>query len=261
VSTPNVVAVGQREEFTVRRATIVAVIGALALVAAACTPSVTVENTGANAQGLPAGISVQGTGKISGTPDTLTMSFGVSVTEDSVTAAVARAAESADAVIAALTSAGVAEDDIQTSNYSIHPQYNYRNDTQELVGYQVNNTVTAKVRDLDAAGAIIDDVAAAGGDTVIVSGVSFSIEDNEELVEAARAAAWEDANTKAEQLADLSGVTLGSPISIVETFSSPPVPIRFDEVALSAVSDTVTPISPGTQQVAVTLTVEYAIES
>ena len=244
-----------------RRATIVGVIGALALVAAACTPSVTVENTGADAQGSPAGISVQGTGKIAGTPDTLTMSFGVSVTDDSVTAAVASAAESADAVIAALTSAGVAEDDIQTSNYSIHPQYNYRNDTQELVGYQVNNTVTAKVRDLDAAGAIIDDVAAAGGDTVIVSGVSFSIEDNEELVEAARAAAWEDANAKAEQLADLAGVTLGSPISIVETFSSPPVPIRFDQVALSAVSDTVTPISPGTQQVAVTLTVEYEIES
>ena len=244
-----------------RRTTIVAAIGALALLAAACTPSVTVDNTGAGGQGLPAGISVQGSGKIAGTPDTLTISFGVSVTEDSVTAAVATAADSADAVIAALTSAGVAEDDIQTSNYSIYPQYNYRNDTQELVGYQVNNTVTAKVRDLDAAGAIIDDVAAAGGDTVIVSGVSFSIEDNEELVEAARSAAWEDANTKAEQLAELSGVTLGSPISIVETFSSPPVPIAFEQAALSAVADTVTPISPGTQQVAVSLTVEYAIES
>ena len=251
----------QREEFIVRRATIVAVIGALALVAAACTPSVTVENTGTSSQGSTAGISVQGIGKIAGTPDTLTISFGVSVTEDSVTAAVATAAENADAVIAALTSAGVAEDDIQTSNYSIYPQYNYRNDTQELVGYQVNNTVTAKVRDLDAAGAIIDDVAAAGGDTVIVSGVSFSLEDNEELVAAARAAAWEDANTKAEQLAELSGVTLGSPISIVETFSSPPVPIEFREATLSAVADTVTPISPGTQQVAVTLTVEYAIDS
>jgi uncharacterized protein YggE len=239
----------------------VAVIGALALVATACTPSVTVENTGANAQGSPAGISVQGTGKIAGTPDTLTISFGVAVTEDSVTAAVASAAESADAVMAALVSAGVADDDIQTSNYSIYPQYDYRNDTQELVGYQVNNTVTAKVRDIDAAGAIIDDVAAAGGDAVIVSGVSFSIEDNEELVEAARGAAWDDANTKAEQLAELSGVTLGSPISIVETFSSPPVPIAFNEASLSAVADTVTPIAPGTQQVAVTLSVEYAIES
>jgi uncharacterized protein YggE len=244
----------------VRRATIVAVIGAFALVAAACTPSVTVENTGADAQGSPAGIAVQGTGKIAGTPDTLTISFGVTVIEDSVTAAVAGAAESADAVMASLASAGVADDDIQTSNYSIYPQYNYRNDTQELVGYQVNNTVTAKVRDLDAAGTIIDDVAVAGGDTVTVSGVSFSIDDNEELVEAARAAAWEDANTKAEQLAGLSGVMLGSPISIEETFSSPPVPIAFDEAALSAVTDTVTPIAPGTQQVAVTLSVEYAIE-
>jgi uncharacterized protein YggE len=182
------------------------------------------------------------------------------VLADSVVTAVSRAAESADAVIASLTAAGVADEDIQTANYSIFPQYDYRNDTQTLIGYQVNNTVTAKVRDLDAAGNIIDDVAAAGGDTVTVSGVSFSIEDNDQLVEAARAAAWDDARTKAEQLAGLAGVTLGSPTSIVETFSSPPVPITFDEANLSAAAETVTPIVPGTQQVAVTLSVVYSLD-
>jgi len=243
-----------------KRTITVAVIGVLTLVAAACTPSVTVEDTGGTSDGASAGIAVSGTGKIAGTPDTLTISFGVTVLADSVTGAVSKAAESADAVIATLTAQGVAEEDIQTANYSIFPQYDYRNDTQTLVGYQVNNTVTAKVRDLDAAGTIIDDVAAAGGDTVTVSGVSFSIEDNEQLVEAARAAAWNDARTKAEQLAELAGVTLGSPTSIVETFSSPPVPIAFNEAALSSAQDTVTPIAPGTQQVAVTLSVEYSIE-
>ena len=238
----------------------VGVIAALALIAAACTPSVTVENTGTTAEGTSTGIAVSGTGKIAGTPDTLTISFGVTVLADSVVTAVSRAAESADAVIASLTAAGVADEDIQTANYSIFPQYDYRNDTQTLIGYQVNNTVTAKVRDLDAAGNIIDDVAAAGGDTVTVSGVSFSIEDNEQLVEAARAAAWDDARTKAEQLAGLAGVTLGSPTSIVETFSSPPVPITFDEATLSAAAQTVTPIVPGTQQVAVTLSVVYSLD-
>lgn len=243
-----------------KRTITVAVIGALALVVAACTPSVTVENTGASTDGASAGIAVSGSGRITGTPDTLTISFGVTVVEDSVTEAVAGAAESADAVIETLTAAGIAEDDIQTTNYSIFPRYDYRNDTETLLGYQVNNTVTAKVRDLDAAGSIIDDVATAGGNTVTVSGVSFSIEDNEELVEAARTAAWEDAAAKAQQLADLAGVTLGSPTSIVETFSSPPVPIAFDEAALSVAADTVTPIAPGTQQVGVTITVEYSIE-
>lgn len=243
-----------------KRTITVAIIGSLALIAAACTPSVTVENTGTASEGEQTGIAVSGTGKIAGTPDTLTISFGVSVLADSVDVAVATAAESAEAVIAALTAAGVAADDIQTANYSIFPQYDYRNDTETLVGYQVNNTVTAKVRDLDSAGIIIDDVVAAGGNDVTVSGVSFSIEDNEQLVEAARAAAWDDATSKAEQLAELAGVTLGSPTSIVETFSSPPVPYAFDEAALSVAADTATPISPGTQQVAVTLSVKYSVD-
>ena len=242
-----------------KRTIMVGVITALALVAAACTPSVTVENTGTTAEGATTGIAVSGTGKIAGTPDTLTISFGVTVLADSVTAAVASAAENAEAVMTALKTAGVAEEDIQTANYSIFPQYDYRNDTQNLVGYQVNNTVTAKVRDLDAAGTIIDDVAAAGGDTVTVSGVSFSIEDNEQLVAAARAAAWDDAQTKAEQLATLAGVTLGAPTSIVETFSSPPVPYAYDEAAFTVAADTATPIAPGSQQVAVTLSVEYSL--
>ena len=243
-----------------KRIITVAIIGALALVVAACTPTVTVEDSGATVEGASTGIAVSGTGKIAGTPDTLTISFGVTVLADSVTTAVAGAAESADAVIATLTKAGIAEQDIQTTNYSIFPQYDYRNDTQTLIGYQVNNTVTAKVRDLDAAGTVIDDVVAAGGDTVTVSGVSFSIEDNEQLVEAARVAAWDDANAKAEQLAGLAGVILGDPTSIVETFSSPPVPYAFDEAALSVAADTATPIVPGTQEVAVTLSVVYSLD-
>jgi uncharacterized protein YggE len=249
-----------REEFAMRRTVFVAFIGAFALLAAACTPSVTVESTDGATGDASAGIAVSGTGKIVGAPDTLTMSFGVSVLEDSVTLAVSRAAESADAVIASLTAAGVAEEDIQTTNYSIFPQYDYRNEAQSLIGYQVNNTVTAKVRDVDAAGGVIDDVVSAGGNTVTVSGVSFSIEDNEQLVEAARAAAWDDARSKAEQLAGLAGVTLGAPTSIVETSSAPPIPVQFDEAALSVAADTGTPIAPGTQQVAVTLTVVYSLD-
>ena len=105
-----------------KRTITLAIIGALALVIAACTPSVTVENSGTGSEGASTGISVQGTGKISGTPDTLTISFGVTVREDSVTAAVSGAAQSADAVITALTAAGIAEEDILTENYSIFPQ-------------------------------------------------------------------------------------------------------------------------------------------
>jgi len=64
---------------------------------------------------------------------------------------------------------------------------------------------------------------------------------------------------KAEQLAELAGVTLGAPTSIVETFSSPPVPYALGAQEFAASADTATPIAPGTQEVAVTLSVQYSI--
>jgi hypothetical protein len=243
-----------------RRAMMVVAIGGIALITAACTPEVTVENTDADATGAPAsGISVTGIGKVTGTPDTLTISFGVSVRRDTVAEAVAVAAERADAIIGVLIDDGISEDDIQTANYSIRPVYDYSTDTEVLVGYQVNNSVTVKVRDIDSAGPLIDDIATAGGDEVTVSGVSFSIEDNEELIEAARASAWAEAETKAVQLAELAGVTLGSPTFIDETFSTPPPPIALSDASFAAASEISTPIVPGTQQVAVTLNVRFSI--
>lgn len=244
-----------------RRAMILAAIGAVALFTAACTPSVTVENPPAPADGRESGISVAGTGEVTGTPDTLTMTFGVRVVADTVAEAVAEAAAGAEAVISALEDAGVAEADIQTANYSIYPRYDWRNNQEVLLGYEVSNTVVAKIRDLDAAGATIDAVTDAGGDAVTVSGVSFSIEDNDELIEAAREVAWNDAMAKAEQLAALGGVSLGSPISISESFSTSRPPIAYEEYAVGGADDAATPIVPGEQQVTVTIQVVFDIDA
>jgi uncharacterized protein YggE len=230
------------------------------LVAACGTPEVTVNPVlGEASGGLPPGISVSGEGEVTGTPDTLSMTFGVSVLRPTVAEAVGEAAAKADAVIQALRDSGVAEEDVQTANYSISPEYNYRDTGQELIGYRVQNTVIAKITDVDAAGATIDAAVSAGGDEVRVSGVSFAIEDDDELVQAARAAAWEDAQSKAEELAQLAGVTLGPPVAISESFTSvPPTPFYaggFD----AAVEEAVTPIVPGEQTVTVNLSVEYSI--
>jgi len=230
-------------------------IGAVAasLLLAACTPDVSITNASA---GTPQGINVTGQGKVSGTPDTLTIDLGVSVRGDSVTEAVQEAATLANRLIAALEKGGVAEKDIQTVNYSISPEYDYRNDTRKLLGYRVTNTISAKIRDIAAAGTVIDAATAAGGDAVQVSGVRFSLEDNGSLLEAARKRAWEDARAKAEQLAALSGVTLGSPTSISETLTTPPAPVFRASGDLEAAS---TPIQPGSQTVTVTLSVEFSI--
>ena len=246
-----------------RRSTLVG-IAAIGLVLAACgsqaqpaQPNITV-NTGET----QSGISVSGTGEVTGVPDTVEIDLGVSVLEDTVGEAVAAAAEKADDLISALTSSGVAEDDITTTNYSIFPEYDFRNDSERLIGYRVNNTVRAKIRDVSETGAVIDAATAAGGDDVRVNGLRFSIEDNSELVEAAREAAWNDALAKATQLAELSGQTLGAAVTINETVSAPPVPFFFDQSATLAAAegDFETPIQPGTSAVTISLSVRFALD-
>lgn len=245
-----------------RRMAVLAIVMASILVAA-CTPNVTVENTDTGTDGASAGgIAVSGTGEVLGTPDTLQMRFGVSVLRPTVDQAVGDAANLADDLVGALEAGGVASDDIQTSNYSISPEYDYSSDQRRLVGYRVDNTVIAKIRDLEAAGSVIDSTVSSVGNEIQVSGVSFSIEDDTELIAAARAAAWADAQAKAQQLADLAGVTLGSAVTISESFASaPPLPVyrdfAFDEAAGSLAD---TPIEAGQQQVAVTLQVRFATE-
>lgn len=238
------------------------------LLAAACarTPDVIVQppqvsvQTASEGDGeVAGGIAVTGVGEVTGTPDTLTMTFGVSVVRTSVAEAVAVAAGKAEAVLAALRDQGVADDDLRTVDFSIFPEYDYRGGRERIIGYRVTNSVVAKVRDLDRAGEVIDAAIGAGGDDVRVSGVAFSIEDDHELVAAARDAAFADARAKAEQLARLAGVTLGPPISITESFTVPgPIPyyVRTEMVA----ADVATPIEPGTQKVAVTVSVRFSIE-
>ncbi len=243
-----------------KKISVVVAIVALALAVSACTPPITVQTPTMSNDGTTLGISVSGVGEVTGTPDTLTMSFGVSVIRDSVSEAVSVAAEKAEAVITSLKANGVAEEDIQTANYAVYPQYDWSNNAQRLVGYQVSNSVNAKIRDLATAGTVIDGATAAGGDETTVSGVFFSIEDNEALIEAAREAAWNDAKQKAEHLASLAGVTLGDPVTIAETFTPSPQPLEYRESVYAMADGGVsTPITPGEQQVAVSLSVQFSI--
>jgi uncharacterized protein len=234
------------------RRIVVAVLVA-ALLLTACTPNVTVTNSSSGEQG----IRVTGQGEVSGTPDTLTVNLGVSLRRDTVEQATTEAADLATRLIDALTGAGVDDKDIQTRNYSIYPEYDYKADTQTLLGYRVTNTVTVKIRNLDDAGSIIDAATGAGGDAVQVSGVSFSIEDDDALLQDARGRAWDNAKAKADQLASLSGVTLGKPISITESVSSQPPVYRAADMLETAGT---TPIEAGEQTVTVVIEVEFSIE-
>ncbi len=204
-------------------------------------------------------ITVSGSGTVSGAPDTVMLDLGVSVLARSVDEATGQAAAAATAVMTALAAAGVQSDDLQTTNYSIHPEFDYSRNVQRLVGYRVSNSVAVRVRDIVGAGAIIDAGTAAGGDAVVVNGVRFEIEDDTSLLREARSAAWHDALEKAHQLAELAGIGLGRAVSITESAGWMPAPMLPRRAALDMTAES-TPIHGGHQQVSVSLEVAFVIE-
>jgi hypothetical protein len=230
---------------------------AVSLLTAACSATPDVIIGGESGEGSAAvGITVSGQGRVQGVPDTLTVNIGVSVLRDTADEAVAAAAEITNDLIDALASEGVAAEDLQTTNYSIFPEYDYSGDQRELVGFRVSNELVVKIRDLEDAGATFDAASAAAGDEIVVNGVQFALEDNEALLDVARAEAWADAENKATQLAELSGVGLGPPTAITESTSTAP-PVLDARIAVDEAL--ATPIEPGQVPVSVAITVTYSI--
>jgi uncharacterized protein len=199
-------------------------------------------------------ITVTGTGTATGTPNQLVVSMGVQVNSGSVSAALDAANQIVSQVTAALTGQGVGAADIQTSGLSIYP--NYQSSSPVPVSYQVTESMTATLNEISAAGSQIEDAVRAGGNAVTVDGVSLNLTDDGPLFAAARASAMRDARAKAAQFARAAGQPLGQVLSITPVASSSP-PVLAPNSAASAGSAAV-PISPGSQQVSVSVTVVYA---
>ena len=206
-------------------------------------------------------VRVSGTGIVAGEPDLVVLSIGVSVERDSVKQARTEAAEAMAGVIESLKANGLADIDIQTKHFSIHQRYDYSKGRREFRGYSVTNTVSAKIRDLDSVGNVIDDAAEAGGDLVEINSIQFTIEDPTTLKMQARVAAMQDAQAKAQTLATEGGVALGKPISISESGGYyPPGPVSFDFALADEAAAIETPIQSGQLQITVRVNVIYEIE-
>lgn len=230
----------------------------LAFAAIACGDETTkIENVGGE---VTRGISVSGEGKVTAAPDMAVITIGVSVLKPTVAEARDAAALSLDAMIASMKANGVAEKDIQTQALSIYPEYDYRDDKQTLRGYRVQNTVVAKIRDLDKTSDVIDGAVTEGGDNATIQGISFTIDDPESLREEARTKAIEDAKRKAQTLADASGVEIGEPITISEGGFAVPVLERGLGGADAAAPGVSTPIEPGELDVVVNVSVTWEIK-
>lgn len=207
-------------------------------------------------------IHVTGSGSVTDEPDIATLYLGVSVEKESVEAAREEAASAMTAVIESLKANDIAENDIQTENFSIYPQYDYTDEGRVLRGYRANNTVSATVRELDTLSDIVDDAIGAGGDIVVVNSIQFMIEDPTPLQAQARVLAVKDAEVKAQTLAEASGVSLGKPLTITETTRTSGPPIAYAEAAEFAADEarSSTPIEAGELTVTINVTIVYEIE-
>ncbi|MEZ4523339.1 MAG: SIMPL domain-containing protein [Thermomicrobiales bacterium] len=192
-------------------------------------------------------VSVSGNGQVSMQPDTGYFSVGVEVTAETADEALAESNETVEAVTAALLDAGVAEDDLTLGSFSIWPEYDYNNNSDEkpeLRGFRVSHQLSVTVRDIEQTGSLLSTAVEAGANTV--NSVTFGVEDSSAALDQARERAFENARHKAEELARLSEGSLGPIVSISENSYTPGPVERYageDEAADSGAS--AVPINPG----------------
>ena len=168
------------------------------------------------------GILVTGSATIQSSPDLATLRVGVQSFDKNVEKAVNDNNTKIESIILNLENKGLTEKDMETDQFNISPQREYRNNNPPIVvGYNVSNILTVKIRNLESLGEIMQVAVGSGANTI--NGLSFSIEDPNPLRQKARGLAMEDALSRAEILADASGVEVGKPISIQELSYGGPV--------------------------------------
>jgi uncharacterized protein YggE len=204
------------------------------------------------------GVTVTGTGEVSGSPDVLGVDFAVEARAGTVAAALDRANEALDRMRTTLRKGGVAPADLQTANLSVYAEFS--DNGREVVGYVAGQSLAAKFRDLDRAGGVISDTVESGGDAARLEGLGFDLEDDAELLADARRAAVADAKAKAELYASAAGRSVGQVVRIEEQVSvDGPIPYAGDFARAEAGADIApVPTEPGTQTLTVSVVVEYA---
>lgn len=200
-------------------------------------------------------ISADGTVKV--TPDAVRINATVSVVGTTSKEAMASVATSAAAVRSAFLSNGVAAKDIATQSVNVYPEYNYTQDKgQVLVGYRASQSFIVIIRSAGTAGVIVDAIVNAGGDNLLLNGVTPFVLDPTKATISARTAAVKNAKSKASSYASLLGVKLGKVNYLVENSS----PISYPPI-MAATKDSSggTQIDLGLQDVTVSITVQWAL--
>ncbi|MBY5387121.1 SIMPL domain-containing protein [Rhizobium leguminosarum] len=209
-------------------------------------------------------ISVTGDGESSVAPDMAIVNLAVVKQAKTAREALDENNKAMNDVLAALKSGGIAERDLQTSGFSIQPQYNYpqpvdgQQQQPQLIGYQTINSVTVRLRDLAKLGAVIDQSVTLG----INQGgeIQFTNDKPDAAIEEARKAAVADAVKRAKTLSEAAGVKLGRILEINENVPrAMPQPV-YRATMMKEASDAAVPVQGGENNYNVSVTVTFAIE-
>jgi len=209
-------------------------------------------------------ISVSGDGRVFAVPDIAELSFGIQ-TGRQKTAAIAmeRVSDGMKAVFDAVKAQGVEEKDIRTENFWLNPSYDWATGQQMLRGFEANQSLRVKVRDLDKVSAVLAAATNAGANQA--GSVSFTVDEPEAKRAEARMEAIKEAKEKAEKLADELGVELGE----IKSFSEggggyyPPVMMRAEAYGMGGGEDMAqkqTPLPAGEKEITVSVTIVYELE-
>lgn len=222
--------------------------------AAQATPGAAQE---ANARGV-ATVQVVGSGTVDVSPDSASIVIGVDVTLPTLAEAQAEATDTMEAVIAAIQARDIPEEAIQTATFSVNPIREYDQVTGvpgAVTGFQVTNQVGVDTNDLDDLGALLDAAVAAGANSIY--GITFYLEDPTDANSDARRLAFEDARTRAGELAENAGLTLGNVIAIQEG-SLGGVPYYSADMAQGRAGGG-PPIAPGVTSISVAVDVVFGL--
>lgn len=220
---------------------------------AACTPAS--PTSPENVRSL----NVTGTGRVIVVPDIATINIGVRTEAEVVIDALEGNTAQANAISKVLQDLGIAERDIQTSNFNVYPAERYDPMTGQIEGryFVVENTVNVTVRDLSSLGEVLSAVVDAGANSIY--GINFNIEDREAAIAEARKLAIEDARGKAEAIAGEAGVRLGDLMSINVYSSSSPF-AYYDAKGAGLADAEAVPVAAGTLTIIMECSLTYAIQ-
>ncbi len=210
-------------------------------------------------------LSVLGEGEVRAVPDQAQLSFGVMTQAQTAAAALAANSRAMNEVYATIRKTGVPEKSIQTSNFSVSPQYPpYQQDrpaeeARKIVGYVVSNQVSVILDDVSKVGSTLDALVASGSNQI--NGVSFNIRDPKPLMAEARTQAVKDAMARAQTLAKAAGVTLGPILSIQESGALMPQPMMMQAAFRTmAAPAPPPPLAVGEQSVTAHVSITWEIQ-